>query len=85
MSGNLNEMIIYSKSEGNSHRCPSFIGHKSNENLSKCSKKPNKWGLQGSMRISPKNFDLFYDLPQGNLKVLDGDKFSLHFWSNPTP
>ena len=85
MTGNINEIFIYSKSQENFTDVQVLSDTNQTRICLNARIKPHKWGLQGSMRISPKNFDLFYDLPQGNLKVLDGDQFSLHFWSNPTP
>ena len=85
MTGNLNEIFIYSNSEGNLTDVQVLSDTNKTRICLNLRKESNKWGLQGSMKLNPKNFDLFCDLPQGNLKVLDGDKFSLHFWSNPTP
>ena len=85
MTGNLNEIFIYSNSEGNLTDVQVLSDTNKTRICLNLRKESNKWGLQGSMKLNPKNFDLFCDLPQGNLKVLDGDKFSLQFWSNPTP
>jgi len=85
ISGNLDEMYIYYMGEGNSTDVQVLSDTNKTRISLNARKKSNKWGLKGSMKLIPKNFDLFCDLPQGNLKVLDGEKFSLQFWSNPTP
>ena len=85
ISGSLDEMHMYYMGERNFTEVHVLSDTNKTKISLNAQKKSNKWGLKGSMKLIPKNFDLFCDLPQGNLKVLDGEKFSLHFWSNPTP
>jgi len=85
MSGNLPKVDIYATREGNF----SVFQILSDTNGTKISlhaqKELSKWGLNGSLKINPKNIDLLAHLSQGSLKALDGDKLSLCFWTNPTP
>lgn len=85
MSGSIPKLDVYTLNDVN-HTIVQILSYSNESKVSLCARKEHhKWDLTGSLKINPKNIDLLAHLTRGNLKVMDGDKLRLQFWTNPTP
>ncbi|MEL0098225.1 MAG: AsmA-like C-terminal region-containing protein, partial [Opitutae bacterium] len=48
-------------------------------------KNKDGWIANGAIKLIPQLYDLYAQLPQGNLRVMDGQELYIRLWENPTP